>query len=286
MSDPSDPLNTGNRMPETGEADLEGFPVPAPFDPAAPGEVSTAQPAAEPIDPSASSQEFAGFALAGWKDELRRDFENWLESLDQIPEAEGTFAADDAGDAPDLFSFFEQFAAANSEWRRANRRTAEAMSQWGETLARFESGLQPLRETAVQLLAAQPKGREVPRAQCLMLVELLDRFQRLARVFATPPVAARPWWGRGTDAAWRQAWETQRRAIDILVSHLDSLLRKEGVARIETSGQPFDPAVMLAVAAEPDATRPPQIVLEEVVAGYRRHDELLRPAQVIVSRQP
>jgi molecular chaperone GrpE len=61
-------------------------------------------------------------------------------------------------------------------------------------------------------------------------------------------------------------------------------LSKEGVVRIETTGQPFDPAVMMAVAAEADPAHPPQTVLEELAAGYCRHDELLRPAQVKVSR--
>jgi hypothetical protein len=257
MSDPSDPLNTGNRVPETG------YRIPET------GEMETESTPASGPSPEPD-----------WKNELRRDFETWLASLDDIPETDG----EEVDDAPDLYSFYEQFAAANSEWRKSNRRTAEAMSQWGETLARFESGLQPLRETTAQLLAAQPKEKEIPRAQCLMLVELFDRIQRLARAFATPPVASGSWWARRSDAAWRQAWEAQHQAIDILASHLDGLLRKAGVTRIETAGLLFDPTVMLAVAAEPDSTHPPQSVLEEVTAGYRRHDELLRPAHVIVSR--
>jgi molecular chaperone GrpE (heat shock protein) len=43
---------------------------------------------------------------------------------------------------------------------------------------------------------------------------------------------------------------------------------------------------MMAVAVESDATRPPQTVLEELAAGYAREGELLRAAQVKVSRQP
>ncbi len=219
-----------------------------------------------------------------WKGELRRDFEAWLASLDAIPDTDAVLEAGDEEDnAPDLYAFYEQFAAASAESRKANRRTAEAMSQWGETLARFESGLQPLRDTTAQLLAAQSKSGELSRAHCLVLVELLDRMHRLARAFATPPVAKRSWWGGGDDTPWRQSWQAQHQALDILVSHLDGLLRKEGVVRIETAGQAFDPAVMMAVASEPDPTRPPQTVLEETAAGYRRRDELLRPAQVKVS---
>lgn len=234
--------------------------------------------------------------LADWKDALREDFEVWLATLDEIPDA-GDPAGDDANDAPDLYSFYEQFAAAGAESRKANRRTAEAMSQWGDTLARFESGLQPLRETAAQLAAAQPKSGRMTRAHCLVLVELLDRMYRLDRAFETPPAAPaakRSWFGlapgtavtAATDEAWRAAWTAQRQALAILVSHLEGWLAKEGITRQIATGQPFDPVFMMAVATEPDSTRPPQTVLEELAAGYLRDGELLRAAQVKVSRRP
>jgi len=221
---------------------------------------------------------------APWKDALRRDFETWLAALDESPAPEGLPGA--PHDTPDLYSFHAQFTAANTESRKANRRTAEAMSQWGETLARFESGLQPLRETAAQLAAAQPKAGRMSRAHCLILVELLDRLHRLARAFETPPASPRTWWPGRHDKAWRLAWLAQHQALDILVSHLEGLLGKEGVTALTTVGQPFDPALMMSVAAESDAAVPPHTVLEGLAAGYTRDGELLRAAQVKVSRQP
>ena len=231
-----------------------------------------------------SSGEGRSAGLAGWKDALRRDFDAWLGTIEEVPETDEALA--EAGEDPDLYSFYEQLAVANAESRKANRRTAEAFSQWMETLARFESSLTPLRETTAQLAAAQPKEEGMSRAHCLVLVELLDRMHRLARAFQSPPRAKHSWWGGRSDTAWRRAWESQRQALDILVSHVEGLLQKEGVTRIDATGQPFDPAVMMAVAAEPDATRPPQTVLEELGAGYRRHGELLRAAHVKVTRTP
>ena len=241
-------------------------------------------PADEPDDLAAPGEALTT-ELADWKDALRRDFEAWLASLDELPGTDD--AADDlADDEPDLYAFYEQLAAAGAESRKANRRTAEAFSQWSETLARFEGSLAPLRETTAQLAAAQPKEAGMSRAHCLALVELIDRMHRLARAFQSPPPAKKSWWGGRGDTAWRRAWESQRQALDILVSHLEGLLKKEGVTRIDTAGQPFDPAVMMAVAAEPDAIRPPQTVLEELAAGYRLHGEVLRVAQVRVTRRP
>lgn len=263
MSTPFDPDITGDQPPDDGT-------------PSGPRQEAE----------NAGDTDFAGSELAAWKAGLRRDFETWLASLDEIPEDTEQPLDRDAEDAPDLYSFHEQLAATNAESRKANRRTAEAMSQWGETLVRFESGLQPLRDITAQLLATQSKAGELSRAHCLVLVELLDRMHRLERATASPPAARRFWFGASRDTAWRQAWDQQRQALDILVGHLEAFLRKEGVMRIDATGQPFDPAVMMAVAAEPDATRPPQTVLEETAVGYRRHGELLRPAQVKVSRRP
>jgi molecular chaperone GrpE len=222
--------------------------------------------------------------LQDWKEALREDFGAWLETVDRVPEPEGP-DAEEPGEGPDLYSFYEELATANAESRKANRRTAEAISQWGDVLGRFESGLAPLRETVAQLAAAQPKEGRLTRVHCLALIELLDRLRRIEKAFGITP-AGSSWWGGSAVAEWRKSWERQRQAFAIVVAHLDEWLRKEGVRRFETLGQPFDPLRMTAVAAEPDASRPPQTVIEEIASGYLREDELLRPAQVKVSSQP
>lgn len=259
----------------------ETAPLPAaPLPPAAGAAGSGAE--AEGMGPAESARVDAT-ELAEWKDALRRDFEAWLASLDALPEPEKT-VDEELDDGPDLYAFYEQLAAASAESRKANRRTAEAMSQWGDTLARFEGGLQPLRETVAQLAAVQPKAGRMPRVHCLLLVELLDRMYRLADAFATPPAAKPLWWGAAIDRTWRERWTAQQQALDILVGHFEGLLTKEGVTRIDTQGQPFDPARMVADATEIDATLPPQTVIEEIAAGYLREGELLRAAHVKVSR--
>ena len=70
------------------------------------------------------------------------------------------------------------------------------------------------------------------------------------------------------------------------MSHLEGMLKQQGISRIPTLEQLFDPMLMTAVATAEDSNRPPQTVLEEIAPGYRRHGELLRPAQVKVSRKP
>jgi len=213
--------------------------------------------------------------LADWKETMRRDFELWLATLDDLP-ADGSGAADEP--VPDLASFYEQLAALGTESRRANRRTTEAFSQWGDTLQKFEAELDRLR-TQLNERAVDRVEDGLPRAHCLALLELLDRLQRLQAAFATPPAV--PWWAGGN--RWRKVWATQHAAFDIVVGHLETLLQQAGVERLPTLDEPFDPAMMIAVATEPDPDLPHHTVLEEILPGYQRHGELLRPAQVKLS---
>lgn len=181
-------------------------------------EQESSQPAKEfnPVADEDFLPEEAENQLADWKAILRRDFEAWLSSIEQIPEEDaGDFEMEDA---PDLYTFYEQFASGNAEVRKANRRTAEAFSQWGETLSRFHGDLRLLREQMARLPTA--KEGALPRPWCLSLAEVLDRAQRLAAAFKTPP--RKPWW-IGNDPL-RKAWETQGQGLEILVSHLE---RKE-----------------------------------------------------------
>jgi molecular chaperone GrpE (heat shock protein) len=220
----------------------------------------------------------AAWRLDDWKAELRRDFEQWLESVDEIPDDGDEAGVEPGGeDTPGLYAFYEQLAAANAENRKSNRRTAEAFSQWSETLMKFDGELRLLREQMARQPAVQDEA--LPRSWCLALLEIVDRLHRFANALAAPP--PNKWWVR--DAHWRTAWDNQRQGLDILLSHVETLLARAGVTRFTTLHQPFDPAAMAAVAVEPSSQWPPQTVLEEVVAGYRLHGELLRVAQVKVS---
>jgi molecular chaperone GrpE (heat shock protein) len=178
---------------------------------------------------------------------------------------------------PDLYSFFEELAVLSAESRKGNRRTAEAISQWSEILEHFQGDISQLRA----MLAERP-GQEsdaLPQAHCLALVDLLDRAERLKEAFGRAP--KRSWWGN--DRKWRQAWQAQRGALDILRGHLEALLEHAGITRIDTVERPFDPTTMIAVAAEPSALIPPGRVLEEIIPGYGRRGVVLRLAQVKVS---
>jgi len=67
--------------------------------------------------------------------------------------------------------------------------------------------------------------------------------------------------------------------IQVSVAQFLDILKSEGVERIKTEGQEFDPALMEAVTTAPG---PEGKVVDEIRAGYRLYDKILRVAQVIV----
>jgi len=67
---------------------------------------------------------------------------------------------------------------------------------------------------------------------------------------------------------------------------LDQILDQEGVRPIEAEGRPFDPRLEEALQSVEDPNVPDHTVVQVVRQGYTYQDEVLRPAQVIVSVKP
>ena len=67
---------------------------------------------------------------------------------------------------------------------------------------------------------------------------------------------------------------------------LDAALEQVGIEELDPEGEPFDPAKHEAMTLAPSDTAEPNTVLTVVQKGYAIHDRLLRPARVIVAREP
>jgi molecular chaperone GrpE len=77
------------------------------------------------------------------------------------------------------------------------------------------------------------------------------------------------------------------KGVHLIYRQLLGLLEREGVKRIPTIGERFDPHVHEAVAQVPaDAHHADGTVAEEVHVGYTLHGKVLRPAMVKVAQQP
>ena len=74
--------------------------------------------------------------------------------------------------------------------------------------------------------------------------------------------------------------------IKLIQRKLNSFLESEGVLEIDGVGAFFNPMEHEAVGTEDSTKHPPGHIIQVVRAGYRLHDRVIQPAQVIVAREP
>ena len=74
--------------------------------------------------------------------------------------------------------------------------------------------------------------------------------------------------------------------VELVSRELMATLTKHGVTAIDPDGEAFDPALHEAMAQKPDASVPPNTVVEVFQRGYQLRARLLRPAMVVVSTAP
>lgn len=97
----------------------------------------------------------------------------------------------------------------------------------------------------------------------------------LRKIFAPNAPAANT-----TPPDWRQWVE----GLAIIRDRLLALFKKAGVAPIPSAGRQFDPQLHIAVAAESRDGVEPNLILKEQLKGYRRGEEIVRFAEVVVAK--
>jgi molecular chaperone GrpE len=74
-----------------------------------------------------------------------------------------------------------------------------------------------------------------------------------------------------------------RAGVQITLQQLNQLLRHHGIESEDSLGQPFDPHRHDALRVGHDASKPDHTILEVSQRGYRRGNEVFRPAKVVVN---
>ena len=83
----------------------------------------------------------------------------------------------------------------------------------------------------------------------------------------------------GPTASWLEG-------VKLIQRKLVHLLESEGVTAIEAVGAVFNPMEHEALGTVETAQYPPGYVTEALRPGYRLHDRVIQPAQVMVAREP
>lgn len=77
-----------------------------------------------------------------------------------------------------------------------------------------------------------------------------------------------------------------RDGVAMCVKQLDDVLKKYGATEIPAEGQPFDPNCHEAISQMPSPDHPQGTILHVATPGFRLHDRVIRPSQVVVSGGP
>lgn len=74
--------------------------------------------------------------------------------------------------------------------------------------------------------------------------------------------------------------------VSMIHSQFKAALMEAGLEELDATGKPFDPNWQEAVSHQESAAVPEGHVLQQLRMGYKLRDRLLRPATVIVAKQP
>ena len=238
--------------------------------------------------------------LEAWKEEVGHDFKQWMDELTEIPKVKPP------PDVPDIYSFYQELCVLRNEIRKSGRRNQDLLTRFGEGLSGFK---QTMDEVQGGLCRKDDKERgnnhEGNKPIFLQLVNILERMERLMERLEAPPengsseeCHAGGWKARfirflkkGPPTTsenfdnWEKAWNRLKDGFEITISHLDSLLKKEGVTRIETVGIDFDPALMTAVAVKYMEEHQEYLVLEEISSGFLFNNIVIKLAEVKISKK-
>jgi molecular chaperone GrpE len=215
------------------------------------------------------------------KEALLSQFSAWLDAARNGPEP-----SDEPTATTDLYSLFVEMAGLRSEVRTESRLVKEALDQFRGVFDTLRASQATVRQ---ELERARAEARDQARAALRpLLLDVIDLRDRLlaALKFSGPPQTG--WLDRLTrrraisrNASGGEAW---REGLRMTLSRLDQVLLVRHVVAQRLEGQPFDPRIARIVGTSADSAAPDGTVIEEVRAGFLWDDQVLRTAEVIVSK--
>lgn len=226
-------------------------------------------------------RQLTGEDTSGWKDRTLEDFRDWIEGLPDMPSPEA-----EAPEACDLFTLLAEFSALRQEIRLQSR-------QQSKSAKRFDAFVGSYRETTDLLKNITDEYRQKNQDIASLESDIRKDVERnTAKYFLDVRDALR----RGLqaartaeDTAWFRRKKTDRingmiEGYEMTLRRFDRALAAVNVFPIEAMHQPFNPATMKAVETREASDVEKGIVIEEQLGGFMIDNEILRTAEVVVSK--
>jgi len=79
-------------------------------------------------------------------------------------------------------------------------------------------------------------------------------------------------------------YENFHKGVELIYTHMNDILTKEGLKEIEAVGKPFDPNFHEAITQAESDKYEEGMVMDQISKGYMLNDRLLRASKVVVSK--
>jgi len=162
----------------------------------------------------------------------------------------------------------DESAEANAENGTANIETLRAeLEEARQRALRLQAELENYRKRTQRTMEEERRYASLPLMRDLLTV--VDNLQR------------------AIDAAEQHGNASGLlEGVKMVAQHLTDILKQYDCVPIDAAGVPFDPHLHEAIGQQPSTTHPPGTVTLVATVGYRLHDRVVRPSQVMVAAAP
>ncbi|HEY2964490.1 MAG TPA: nucleotide exchange factor GrpE [Pyrinomonadaceae bacterium] len=184
-----------------------------------------------------------------------------LDDLSAPGQAEAQPESGDSSGGPDT----AELIATRSELKRVEAENAELKDRLARRQADFEN---------YRKRVDRERSETYNRVVADVAAKLLPVSDNLKRALDTEA---------SVEAAESDEFRHFLSGVDLIWKQLNGVLEALGVKPIAAVGEPFDPHLHEAVVTEATDEFEPDTVIQEILAGYRLGDKLIRPALVKVA---
>ncbi|MCY4306627.1 MAG: nucleotide exchange factor GrpE [Aestuariivita sp.] len=214
-------------------------------------------------------------AHSNWKSRVLGDFSNWIENLTEIEEeVEGSLS-----NGPDLHDLFSAVTTLRQEIRLQNREQSKAERELGRAAERYDEAVQKINQREGDLRVVS--HRAVRQAENICLRSFLEMHDTMLRGHSAAEKISDD---KGFFRRLPPGIEGIVEGYEIAMRRFDRIMAEFDVYRIEAVGQTFDSKTMHALETRFEESIGDNIVIEELLPGYMRDDDVLRLADVVVNR--
>ncbi len=175
----------------------------------------------------------------------------------------------------------------------------EMFDEFSGQEAEYTQSDDPLENLENELAIARQEAASAVETMLLMKADMENLRKRLVREnekarrrtlerFMNDLLPVRDSLERGLAAAEDPAATigTLSEGKQLIMRMLNKVLTDHGLEIIDPAGEAFDPEKHEAMAMVPSAEHAENTIVDVLEKGYQLHDRLIRPAKVVVSREP